>query len=139
MTHAVVIDLRELLQAKVSALTQEARITRRAEKKATGFTRECLRTYRLCEVRYQARHACLVLGLLKGRSWRQMEPVTKTPPDWCEVERLLHSYGPTRWSLQYEGRRDARLHRPGASRRPLTTAHGCDPGEIERRPAAASR
>lgn len=110
--RATVFDFRELLRVKVCALALEVKATRLAERKTHGLLRESLRMHRIYEIRYRARHAYLALGLLRGRSWRQIEPVARSQPDWCEVRRLLHTYGPTHWNLRYDAHRDVVLEHP---------------------------
>ena len=98
------------LRVKVGSLAAEARIIRRLEasirrkwRKSRERTAEqvaelhhrhfVLREHRIREVRPEARATQLAIGFLRGRSYQQMEPTTKSKPDWARVERLVKRYG----------------------------------------------
>lgn len=87
------IDRREMLRVKVKSLAEEARIIRREEKKSHGMIRAELYEHRIGIVRREARAACLALGLCKGRTIEQMEPTSKSKPDYKRVYELMRRYG----------------------------------------------
>lgn len=89
-----IVDRREMLRIKVNSLAAEARIIRRAERKAWGELRNELTLHRRGVVRVAARETHLALGLIKGRTIQQMERKAFRPPDWKAVEKMVRKYGP---------------------------------------------
>lgn len=103
------IDRREMLKIKLKSLADEARIIRQQEHAAsrnenwimekTGQgIRESLQTelhhHRIFVVRKAARDTHIAYGLIRGKTWQQMEPTAKTHPDWDAVEKMVKKYGP---------------------------------------------
>lgn len=91
----IIQDRREMLRVKVKSLAAEAKIIRREERRSRGQLREELYLHRIGIVRREARSAHLAYGLIKGRTIEQMEPTSKSAPDWTKVKRLCEKYGPT--------------------------------------------
>jgi hypothetical protein len=48
-----------------------------------------LRRHRTMDVRRESRDTCLAIGFLKGRSYKQMEPISYTQPRWGKVEAMV--------------------------------------------------
>lgn len=89
-----VYDRREQLRVKLKALGAEARIIRKEEARVrVGVLREELHLHRVLDVRKEARHAHLAYGLLRGRTYEQMERTARRPPDWRRVQSLCKKYG----------------------------------------------
>jgi hypothetical protein len=88
------LDRREMLRVKVKSLADEARIIRREERKTFGTLREELYRHRMDVVRYEARHAHLAYGFIRGLTYEQMESSTNQSPNWERVRQLIKKYGP---------------------------------------------
>lgn len=90
-----IVDRREMLRVKIKSLAEEARIIRREEHRSFGILREQLYLHRIGVVRRAAREAHIAYGLIRGRTFDQIEPARKTEPDWPAIRKLLTKYGPT--------------------------------------------
>lgn len=97
-----IIDRREMLRVKVKTLAEEARIIRREEQRSHGPLRNELREHRAGVLRSAARDAHIAYGLLKGRTYEQMEgnrrPDTKDP-NLDAIRKMLARYGKPGWQL----------------------------------------
>lgn len=90
-----VIDRREMLRVKAKSLAEEARIIRREEKRSRGTLREQLHLHRVQEVRREARDTYIAYGLIKGRTYDQIESPRKgNPARWSRVHSMYQRYGP---------------------------------------------
>lgn len=94
------IDRREMLVIKAKSLAAEARFIRQRELKCRP-SQDQLRTelyfHRTRDVRHEARHTYLALGLIKGRTIEQMEPhrlPTTAAPDMAKINAMVKKYGP---------------------------------------------
>lgn len=102
------IDRREMLKIKLKSLADEARIIRQQERAALRnenwmrkegdpaqypILSEELRLHRIGVVRKAARDTHIAYGLIRGKTWQQMEPTAKTHPDWDAVEKMVKKYG----------------------------------------------
>jgi len=98
--------MRTYLKVKIMSLGAESRIIRQQERaikrrtkiaQSNGDARSKifwgLREHRLHEVRPEARASCLAYGFLRGRTYRRMEQICYTKPDWAKVERIAIKYG----------------------------------------------
>lgn len=83
---------RACLRVKIKSLAEEARIIRREERKAR-YGRERLHLHRVGIVRSEARHAQLAYGMLRGRSYKSLEPNAKEPPNARRIAELVAKYG----------------------------------------------
>lgn len=94
-------DQRQLLKIKLLTLMCESDIIRHYEKKAhRGAQHEGLHHHRVHVVRPAARECGLALGLIRGRTYAQMEPIVKErheggagKPDWAAIGKMLAKYG----------------------------------------------
>ena len=89
-----IIDRREMLRVKLKCFAAEARIIRREEQRTHGDLRDELSRHRRGIVRWEARHAHLAYGFVRGRTLAQMEPKSDTTPDWEKIRKMLKKYGP---------------------------------------------
>lgn len=100
------VDRREMLKVKFNSLMEEARIIRKAEKKAFGVIQAELHLHRISVVRSHARAASLALGFIKGRTLEQMEPSEHSAYNltWRrtvrEVYKNLSTYGSTQYQVR---------------------------------------
>lgn len=112
-----IIDRREMLKIKLKSLAAEARIIRQQERAALRnenwmrkegdpaqypILSEELHAHRTKVVRKVARDTHIAYGLIRGKAWEQMEPNSKSQPDWDAVEKMVKKYGP----------RNMAVHRP---------------------------
>jgi hypothetical protein len=90
------IDKREMLRVKIKSLTAEAAIIRIEEKRAAkcAWLRAELTFHRKEPLRNEARASFVAYGLIKSRTLEQIEPNTKTEPDWVKVRAMIKAYGP---------------------------------------------
>ncbi len=88
------IDRREMLRVKLKSLAEEARIIRREEQRTHGRLRDELHLHRVGVVREAARATHIAYGLIKGRTYEQIERTAIYGPDWAAVEKMLAKYGP---------------------------------------------
>lgn len=95
--RTTLLDRREMLRVKIKSLAVEAQIIRREERKTFGTLREELYRHRMDVVRYEARHAHLAYGFIRGLTYEQMESSTNQSPNWERVRQLLKKYGP--WKM----------------------------------------
>lgn len=103
-------DRRAMLRVKVKSLMVEAAIIRAEERKARDiWTLGSLHQHRVLSLRSEARHSSLALGLIKGRTWRQMEVSCVKEPDWEYVQKLLTKFGPKGYILTELATLDRRL------------------------------
>lgn len=79
---------------KIKSLAAEAAIIRFEERRTKGDLRASLRNHRVEVVRQEQRSSLLAYGLLRGRSYAQLEKGAKTPADHSRIATLLHSFGP---------------------------------------------
>lgn len=86
------MDYRVYLKVKLKSLAEEARIIRREEKKG-GDLREGLYRHRVDDVRSEARHTLLAYNFIRGRTYKQTEPNTKTPISFDRVLKMVKKYG----------------------------------------------
>lgn len=93
-----IIDRREMLRVKIKSLAEEARIIRREEHRSTQQLRNELHNHRVGIVRYEARHAHVAYGLVKGRTVEQIEGKAKSEPDWKKIKSMIIKYGPTKFA-----------------------------------------
>lgn len=107
------VDRREMLRIKVKSLAEEARIIRREEQRTWGLLREELHHHRVVQVRRAARSAHLAYGLIKGRTWLQMETVSRSfgMVDWPAIYKMVTRYGGYDLSLVKDERARAELQR----------------------------
>lgn len=91
-----IIDRREMLRVKLKSLAAEARIIRREELRTHGALREELHRHRVDIVRKVARDTHVAYGLIRGRTYEQIEPKTNpdSAPDWDAVNKMVAKYGP---------------------------------------------
>lgn len=108
------LSMLEFVQVKVQSLLDETKYIKFMEQKAKNIAVEQrlrksdglehkeerflkanqgLHLHRVNDVRKEARVAALVYGFLKGRSYRQMEPLAYSQPDWKRIEKLVMRYG----------------------------------------------
>lgn len=88
------MDERAYLKVKIKSLAEEARIIRKETKRAKSVTiKNGLALHRKGIVRTEARHTCLAYGFLRGRDYRQMEPIAYVEPNWTKVRRMVQKYG----------------------------------------------
>jgi hypothetical protein len=106
--EGTVLDRREQLRVKVKSLAAEASMIRREEKKQYRHARKLkvppvladeLRDHRRRFVRPEARSAHLAYGFIRGMPYEAMERSAKKPPNWEQVKRLCHKFGPTPFTL----------------------------------------
>lgn len=91
------------LKVKVKSLAAEARIIHREESLARSADRkEALRHHRIRVVRPEARHSLLAYAYLRGRSYRTVESVSRTVPDFGIVERMVKKFGPPAHNTSFE-------------------------------------
>lgn len=83
------------LKMKICALSAEARIIRKEEKKWRGDSkvRNSLRNHRTSVVRREARCSQLAYGFLRGRRYIQLETANSIAADWGRVGSLVAKYG----------------------------------------------
>ena len=87
-------DRREMLRIKIKSLAVEAAIIRSEERKIQGPLREEMHNHRVLTVRSAARSTGIAYGFIRGRTLQQMEPTSKTEPDWSAIKPMLRRYGP---------------------------------------------
>lgn len=95
-------DERFALKIKIKSLAEEARIIRAAEAKQKGCADNFaypgegwkLWTHRINVVRPEARATQLAYAYLRGRTYRQVEPIRQTEPEWRRVQKMVENYGP---------------------------------------------
>lgn len=99
----ILIDRREMLRVKFNSLMLEARLIRKEERRVWNYDlREELRLHRIGIVRNEARLAALALGLCKGKTLKQMEPICYCPPNYQRLNELMRKYGPKDWQAPEE-------------------------------------
>lgn len=88
------------LRVKIKSLAAEAKIIRHEERRFKprishdDQTYFGLRDHRIFVVRAEARATQIAYGFLRGRSYAQIEPVSKrAKPDWSKVEKMVAKYG----------------------------------------------
>lgn len=86
------MDYRVYLKVKLKSLAEEAKIIRHEEKKG-GDHREGLHRHRVDDVRSEARHTVLAYNFIRGRSYKQTEPFTTSPPNRSRVLKMVKKYG----------------------------------------------
>lgn len=86
-------DRREMLRIKLKSLAAEAVIIRSEERKIQGPLREEMHLHRISTVRSAARSTGIAYGLIRGKTLLQMEPTSKTEPDWNSIKQMLRRYG----------------------------------------------
>lgn len=84
------------LRVNVKSLAAEARIIRRETDRARDpETKNSLALHRTGRLRSEARHAQLALALARRRSYRSVEPTSKTEPQWdrilTKIQQLTYS------------------------------------------------
>lgn len=84
---------RLFLKIKIKSLAAESRIIRWEERRTNGVVRDELASHRMCVVRRASRHTHIAYGLIKGRTYDQIERTARTEPDWKEVKKMLTKYG----------------------------------------------
>jgi hypothetical protein len=106
-----IADRREMLRVKVKSLAAEARIIRAEEKRVLyrkprtfrgrtvwagkpGQLHHELWDHRVNFLRAEARATHVAYGLLRGKTLDQIEPKSKSKPDWERVNAMLKKYGP---------------------------------------------
>jgi hypothetical protein len=101
-------DERFALKIKIKSLAEEARIIRAAEDKLKGhgvdnfaYPAEGWKLYahRIAVVRPEARATQLAYAYLRGRTYRQVEPIRQTDPNWHRVQKMVETYGPKPFDL----------------------------------------
>lgn len=91
------VDKRKLLKIKVKSLAAEAKIIRKEEFRSNRQTRDALYWHRIFVVRTEARATHVAYGLIRGRTYKQIEQNPKGKPDWDKVKAMLKKYGPPDW------------------------------------------
>lgn len=86
-------DRREMLRIKLKSLAAEAVIIRSEERKIQGPLREEMHNHRILTVRRAARSTGIAYGLIRGKTLLQMEPSSKTEPDWASIAQMIRRYG----------------------------------------------
>lgn len=86
-------DRREMLRIKLKSLVAETAIIRSEERRIKGPLREEMHIHRVSTVRSASRSTGIAYGLIRGKTLLQMEPISKTPPDWNSVKTMLRRYG----------------------------------------------
>ncbi len=89
------------LKIKIASLAQEAAIIRAEEKKHTGPRRDAIHNHRVIDVRRAQRATLVAYGYLRGRAYRQIEPITRCNrpphdrpgPAWERVRDMVAKYG----------------------------------------------
>lgn len=87
-------DERTYLKIKIKSLAAEARIIRKETRRVKRISiKNGLALHRKGIVRFEARHALLAYGFLRGLEYRQMEQKAHEPPDWKKVRKMIEKYG----------------------------------------------
>ena len=82
------------LKIKIVSLMAEAQLIRREERRTRNHdVRAGLREHRVGIVRYEARHALIAYGFLRGRKYSEIEPRSSTTPDWDKVRKNVSGFG----------------------------------------------
>lgn len=102
-------DSRLFLKIKLINLADEARLIRKFERKRpVGSVSDGLRVHRRTVVSHAARLTHVAYGLLRGRTFEQMEGSARPVPAHVqtsmlkEIMRMLIKYGPRKWNEREE-------------------------------------
>jgi hypothetical protein len=92
--NSKIIDRREQLRVKLKSLAAEAKLIRLEERRIRhGQLREELYLHRIHVVRTAARDAHVAYGLIRGRTYGQIEPLCYSAPNWDAVEKMVCKFG----------------------------------------------
>lgn len=91
------IDKRKFLKVKIKSLAAEAKIIRQEEFRSNLKTRDALYWHRIFVVRKEARATNIAYGILRGKSYNQIEQKAHSEPDWKRVKEMLKKYGSSDW------------------------------------------
>ena len=84
------------LKIKLKSLAAEARIIRKEELKNKGkwaWQAESFHVHRTQHLRPITRATHVAYGLLRELEYLQIEPTTKSQPDWSKVRSMVAKYG----------------------------------------------
>jgi len=83
------------LKIKLKSLAAEARIIRKEELKNKGtwsWKAESFHSHRVNQLRPITRATHVAYGLLRGLGYHQIEPTSKSEPDWDKVRKMVVKY-----------------------------------------------
>ena len=83
------------LRIKLKSLAAEARIIRKEELKHKGkfsYYADSFHDHRVHYLRPITRATHVAYGLLRGLEYLQIEPTSKTQPDWDKVKEMIRKY-----------------------------------------------
>lgn len=106
-------DDRVKLKVKIKSLAKEAKFIRHEEarfKNVDGRTYCELHDHRVHDVRREARATHLAYSFVRGKSLEQVEPKSRTDPDWTRVEEMVKKYG-ARYAFGRESYEDYKLRK----------------------------
>lgn len=81
------------LRIKVKSLAAEAGIIRAESRKTREMVKWRLNEHRKTVVRDHTRHNILAYGLLRGRTYSEMEKSCREEPDWNRVANIAKRFG----------------------------------------------
>lgn len=87
------------LKIKLKSLAAESRIIRKEELKNKGkwsYQAHDLHYHRVHYLRPITRATYIAYGLLRGMEYLQIEPTSKSQPDWNKVKAMINKY--STWS-----------------------------------------
>jgi hypothetical protein len=137
-------DKRVYLKVKVKSLAAEALIIRKEEKKNTKVDPELgcnpirmgLKDHRKGVVRWEARHALLAYGFIRGRAYRQIEPSGSGSFDVDKVWRMIEKYSEKNADQKELFNIWKELGKSEGSQ--VVKAEGCNPSNAGSNPASRS-
>lgn len=83
------------LKIKLKSLAAEARIIRKEELKNKGkwaWQAESFHGHRVGYLRPITRATHIAYGVLRGLGYHQIEPTSKSQPDWDKVRKMISKY-----------------------------------------------